>query len=441
MIARHLAARSRPQSLSALIDDMGFDTLHRSTVWRWLKAAQDMGMVELHGDKKSSTWSASEALLREVLRGQLNEPLSKRPRVPYQEGFLEEYIPNKSAYLSKKEIARLHRQCAIGSAEFSSLTMRDQSHFLCGLSYASSSMEGNVYDFIATEKLLLDGLEKENATPTETAMVLNHHMAVRHLVDNIHFPNRKNDVNVKVRDIKEIHGLLSTNLLKDPGMCGAVRHAPVKINQSSYIPLAVHELIERALSTVCQKASQIEDPYEQAFFLLVHLPYLQPFEDCNKRTSRVACNVPLLRKGVVPMSWMDVNQTSYNEGLVGIYERNNTALLSEVFVDGYMHSTERFEIMQRSAAPNEVQIRYRAAAKEVIRSLILDGDSAAPNDVAPGDVDAFKVHVEQELGLLRAGNIGALVRYGLREGDIDAWMQENGEAELPGRERLRTTPG
>lgn len=440
MIARYLAERSRPQSMSDVIDGLGYGDIHRSTVWRWLKNAKEMGLVEMHGDRKTTSWSASDSLLREVLRTQLNEPLNKRPRVPYQEGFLEEYVPNKTFYLKKNDLDRLHRQCAVGSAEFSTLPPRDQSLFLCGLSYASSGMEGNSYDFIATEKLLLEGLEKEGASPDETTMVLNHHEAVRHLIDNIHFPARKNDVNVTARDIKEIHGLLSTHLLRDPRMCGAVRHAPVKINQSSYIPLAVHELIERALSTICQKATKIEDPYEQAFFLLVHLPYLQPFEDCNKRTSRVACNVPLLRKGVAPMSWLDVDQSEYNAGLVGIYERNNTTLLAEVFVDGYMHSTERFEIMQRSAVPNEVQIRYRAATKQLIRSLVLDGDSSAPTDVTPADMAPFRVHVEEELNLLRAGNIGALVRYGLREGDVENWMLENGEIESPQRERLRTSP-
>jgi len=384
MIARYLAERSRPQSLSALIDGLGYGDIHRTTVWRWLKAAQDMGLVVMHGDKKNTIWSASDTLLREVLRAQIDEPLNKRPRVPYQEGFLEEYIPNKTYYLTRKDLDRLHRQCPVGTAEFSSLPSRDQSLFLCGLSYASSGMEGNSYDYIATEKLLLEGLAKEDATPDETTMVLNHHEAVRHLIDNIHFPNRKNDLNVNARDIKEIHGLLSTHLLRDPRMCGAVRHAPVKINQSSYIPLAVHELIERALATICQKAARIEDPYEQAFFLLVHIPYLQPFEDCNKRTSRVACNVPLLRKGVAPMSWLDVNQVDYNTGLVGIYERNNTALLAEVFVDGYMHSTERFEIMQRSAVPNEVQIRYRSAAKQLVRALILDGVQLIADRSDPG---------------------------------------------------------
>jgi Fic family protein len=292
-------------------------------------------------------------------------------------------------------------------------------------------MEGNSYDFIDTEKLLVDGMAKEGATPEETTMVLNHHEAVRHMINNIHFPPHMNDLAITSRDVKEIHSLLSTHLLRDPSMCGAVRHAPVKIHQSSYIPLAVHDLIDRTLSTICHKAGLIEDPYEQAFFLLVHLPYLQPFEDCNKRTSRVICNIPLLRKGVAPMSWLDVDRADYNLGLIGIYERNNTSLLAEVFVDGYMHSTERFEIMQRTASPNEIQTRYRAETKQVIRSMILNGDNPDLSDIRPADIEPLHIHIERELNLLRSGNLGALVRYGLRDGDVESWMQDAGEVDSP----------
>jgi Fic family protein len=32
---------------------------------------------------------------------------------------------------------------------------------------------------------------------------------------------------------------------------------------------------------------------EQALFIMVHLPYLQPFDDVNKRLSRLAVNMPL----------------------------------------------------------------------------------------------------------------------------------------------------
>ena len=426
-VAMYLAERSRPQSLSGVISGMGLSEFHRSTVWRWLKAAQEQGLVEMEGDKKASVWRASDRLLRTVLKKQIAEPANKRPLVPYQEDWLHEYEPNKTSYLSRRDLDRLHRQCQLGTADFTKLSQRDQSLFMCGLSFASSAMEGNSYDMIATEKLLLEGLAKEGATPLETTMVLNHHDAARHLVDNIHFPPYPNDVKIEPRDIKELHGLLSSGLLADPAMCGSIRHAPVKIHHSSYVPPVLHDVLVRNLQLICTKATQIDDPYEKAFFLLVHLPYLQPFEDCNKRTSRVACNIPLLRAGVVPMSWMDVRNLDYSNGLIGIYERNNTSLLAEVFVDGYLHSTERFEIMKRTAVPSETQVRYRRVIKQVVRATVLDGDTTIPDDVEPKDAGEFILHVEKELVLLRKGNLGAMVRFGLAEGDVKHWMREASE--------------
>jgi hypothetical protein len=438
LVADYLANNSRPKSLDQIIRGLNLEAVHRTTIWRWLSQAQEKGLIEKTGDRRHTLWSASHEMRKAAVRKQIEAPLAKRARIHYQEEFLQEYEPNRTHYLSKQELERLHRQCAPGSAAFAELTPRDQSLFLCGLSYASSSFEGNRYDMISTEKLLLEGFEMEGASTKETIMVINHHEAARYLIDNIHFPTRKNDVDVTARDIKSIHGLISTNLLDDPALCGDIRHSPVRINQSAYVPLSVHDAISRAFKMICEKAIAITDPYEQAFFLLVHIPYLQPFEDCNKRTSRVACNIPLLRRGVIPMSWLDVDADAYTNGLIGIYERNNTALLSEVFVDGFLHSAGRFEMMRRSATPNEIQIRYRSATKTLIRAIVLDGDTDSTPDVAPKDLVAFQTYVTQELELLRKGNIGALVRYQLSEGDVQEWMQH--EADTPKetkRERMR----
>ncbi|WAH61865.1 Fic family protein (plasmid) [Pseudomonas silvicola] len=44
---------------------------------------------------------------------------------------------------------------------------------------------------------------------------------------------------------------------------------------------------------IIKKARLINNPVESAFFLWVNIAYLQPFEDGNKRTSRLAANIPL----------------------------------------------------------------------------------------------------------------------------------------------------
>ncbi len=49
--------------------------------------------------------------------------------------------------------------------------------------------------------------------------------------------------------------------------------------------------IEELLDLRLERVNRIDDPFEQSFFVVVHLPYLQPFADINKRTSRLAANL------------------------------------------------------------------------------------------------------------------------------------------------------
>ena len=67
------------------------------------------------------------------------------------------------------------------------------------------------------------------------------------------------------------------------------------------LPVALPQRLEELFGIVIQMAAEIDDPFEQAFFLMVHLPYLQPFEDVNKRTSRLAANIPLIRHNLCPL--------------------------------------------------------------------------------------------------------------------------------------------
>jgi Fic family protein len=76
-------------------------------------------------------------------------------------------------------------------------------------------------------------------------------------------------------------------------------------------------------------------PFEQAFFVTLHLPYLQPFEDVNKRVSRLAANIPFIHHNLCPLSFMDVPEDLYINGLRGVYELNRIELMRDVFVWTY----------------------------------------------------------------------------------------------------------
>lgn len=83
---------------------------------------------------------------------------------------------------------------------------------------------------------------------------------------------------------------------------------------------------------ILEKTEPIEYPFEQAFFVLVHFPYLEPVENVKNRVSPLAGNIPLHRHNRAPLSIMDVPDVLYVKGILGIYGLNRFDLLQDVFI-------------------------------------------------------------------------------------------------------------
>ena len=63
---------------------------------------------------------------------------------------------------------------------------------------------------------------------------------------------------------------------------------------------------------IIAKATQIEDPFEQSFFLMVHLSYLHPFDNTNNQVTRVAMNIPFIKNNLSPVSFAGTTADMYN---------------------------------------------------------------------------------------------------------------------------------
>lgn len=428
-LAQHLAGFSRPLPIRRIIEMSFVSDMSETQVYYLLQKAREAGVAISEGVNRQMRWQASAEVRLNVLRDQLNEPLEKKPRVTYDTIFLQEYSPNKTFYLSEEQRRRLYARSPLGSAHYQKLSENDQRMFMCGLSCASSAMEGSKHDIAATMSIITDGLLPSRATDKDTTMVINHHEAVRFLVENLHYPPLENDVDIKSRDVKSIHALLSAFLLKNDNDCGAIRKNPVQIGYSSYVPLSVHGAIESAFDLMIKKSNEIKCPFEKSFFLLVHLPYLQPFVDCNKRTARVACNIPLLRSGVAPMSWLDVKHEDFTNGILGVYERCNPTLLAETYTEGYLRSAERFEIMRADVDPDKIRVKYRMTIKETVRAMILDLEEPPRSNVIEQDRYAFDALVEQDINQLKAGHQGLMIMYRLSEQEVQAWATSQSSAQ------------
>ncbi|MGR8981883.1 MAG: Fic family protein, partial [Gammaproteobacteria bacterium] len=345
------------------------------TIWRALKKLVDEDKLEIKGKGRATAYYLAGAA---VVRGYLKTPYNQRKPVSYNREFLDRYIPNKTYYLAEAERNQLKEagQPNPPSLPAGTYARRILERLLVDLSWASSRMEGNTYDLLETERLIRFGQEAEGKDRKEAVMILNHKEAIQYIVDNL------DNINIDRRDIFNIHALLSDGLLANPAMAGRLRRMPVRITYSNYTPPGNEFEIDENFNVLIEKATAISDPFEQSFFLLVHIPYLQAFADINKRTSRILANVPLLKTDLVPMSFVTMNDRDYIDGLIGIYELNNVSLLREAFINAYMTSAENYRTLRAELeSPEKAALAYRDFVRESVRRCVLDWKSFQPDKI------------------------------------------------------------
>lgn len=254
-------------------------------------------------------------------------------------------------------------------------------------------------------------------------MLLNHKAAIEFLLESA------TEVDFDRRTILNLHALLTADLLTDPAAEGALRSDPVGIAKSSYLPPAIPAHIETLFDTILAKAREIEDPFEQAFFAMVQLPYLQPFIDGNKRVSRLAANLALFRRNLAPLSFVDVPEADYTDGMLAIYELNDVRILHEVFVQAYGRSARRYTVIRGAVGdPDPFRIRYRQAiakqVAEIVRACCDRREAVARlrrwagGSVVEADRKRFVAATEETLAGIHEGNFA---RYRIRPSEFEAW--------------------
>jgi len=361
------------------------------------------------------------------IKGYVRQPLQIRKPMGYNRSFLDTYRPNVTFYLSSETRQHLFEigRSADGQRPAGTYARKIFGRLLIDLSWNSSRLEGNTYSLLDTERLLESGEAVEGRDARETQMILNHKAAIELLVE------QAEETELNRFTLLNLHALLSDNLLADPGACGRLRSIPVAIDGTVYHPLEVPQLIEECFNQILDISAAIKDPFEQSFFVMVHLPYLQPFEDVNKRVSRLAGNLPLIRNNLCPLSFVDVPERAYIDGIIGVYELNRIELIKDVFVWAYERSAARYSAVRQSLGePDPFRMRYRLLISETVVSVVLSEMNKkaaaafirqrAADEISSEDRDRFIEVVETEVMNLHEGNIA---RYRVRLSQFQAWRK------------------
>jgi fido (protein-threonine AMPylation protein) len=432
-----LSRSLEPVTLKELLEHLGSEYSER-TLRRYLFAMIREGIIIKEGETKNARYSVIQKKDRQIdtisscfkphskkVIAKIRRPLFERKPISYRDDWIESYKPNLSFYIPKEVKKELLQAGTRLSFEQPAGTYAHQifNRLLIDLSYNSSRLEGNTYSRLETEKLLLEGKEVDEKLDEEKIMILNHKEAIRYLVD------RSSKLEINYETICTLHYLLSDGLI-DPAFAGKIRNEGVRIIGTTYIPYESSEQLKPRLEKILKKASQIKDPYEASFFLLVHLSYLQPFLDVNKRTSRLGCNIPLIQNNLVPLSFNDVEKEDYISSMIAIYELQDIRPLLDLYTFSYMRTCALYDSTVKTLGFDRIRVQYRSERRKLVRTIIqkklwgnkLDGfiEKETKKNIPQKDRIAFIKDVQEDIKEMDSNYLSGL---GITPSEWEEWKK------------------
>lgn len=355
----------------------------------------------------------------------VKRPIFNRQPVSYNKSWVSAYIPNKTFYFSehqRKEMSEKglrNKGNKIEPAGTYSRKILDR--LMIDISYESSRLEGNTYSRGETEALVLHGKKGGGKLDAEHVMVMNHKLAIDYLVRNA------SELNVSYKVVCTLHYYLSDALVLATQM-GKVRNEGVRISGTTYLPLEDKARLESNLKSLIITAEEIDDPYEQSLFLLIHIAYLQPFIDINKRTARLSANIPFIRSNRVPLSFQGIEPRDYINAMLAVYEQNEVSPLAELYYRSYLRTCAAYDVTVESLGYDPIRAQYRQLRRNivtvVIRDLIDPSEieahilQAAQGEVEPSELGQFISSVIDDLKNLSVITIEGL---GISQQEFERW--------------------
>ncbi|MFA6097441.1 MAG: Fic family protein [Candidatus Paceibacterota bacterium] len=203
------------------------------------------------------------------------------------------------------------------------------------LAWKSSKIEGNTYTLLDTERLILEQKEAVGHEKKEADMILNHKDAF-----NFIYQSKDQFQTLTRANLEKLHEILVKNLSIDIGL----RRKPVGVVGSKYQPLDNGYQISEAVEALSGAISKVESSFAKALIAILGISYIQPFEDGNKRTSRLMANALLLANQKAPLSYRSVDENEYREAILVFYEINSIIPFKKIFIDQYEFAAANYAV-------------------------------------------------------------------------------------------------
>ena len=310
----------------------------KMTITRDLKFLIKEGTIEKLGKAKATSYKAARHfnLLRDIdIEAYFAQDQDKRAEkmIPFNFAIFSD-LKNLLSSTEKKEFNELNEiyrrkkmrlSAKAQQKEFERLTVE--------LAWKSSKIEGNTYTLLDTERLIKEHISAQGKTLEETNMILNHKKALDFVLK---VPEQYQYLNIA--KIEDIHRLLVRDLDIETG----IRRSMVGIVGTNYRPLDNAYQIEEALQNLIVVLNQTSNPLEKALIAVLMIAYIQPFEDGNKRTSRILGNALLLASDYCPLSYRSVDEIEYKKAVILFYEQNNASYFKKLFIEQFRQAVDKY---------------------------------------------------------------------------------------------------
>ena len=289
------------------------------TIQRAISRLLAMGLVERLGSSNNPSYGVGyDELIRVTIADKLLED-EARPATSFNHALLD-WLEGQS--VEQLDAVFGNTQLNLRSKSANKMSARDLEYLTIELAWRSSALEGNTYTLLDTQLLLTEGIKAKNRTEFETQMIINHKDAVAFIVEN---PELFSGT-VGFRSVEELHRIIGKNLGIDAG----VRRKIVKITATNYQPMAGPQQLREAIDRILAIVSKPRDPFARALLALGLVPYLQTFEDGNKRTGRMLANAILIISCGTGFSLRNIEARDLAMAYLKLYEFNSFQALQVI---------------------------------------------------------------------------------------------------------------
>lgn len=314
-----------------------FDKASRVTIIRDLNTLLKKRLIKRSGKGRGVVYVAREPVLDRsfdvdgYFAKAPDEREIKKDKLDFRDGLIWKGLLTGKETEQVSMLTEKHRKHLV-SYDLSQ-TKRELERITIEFSWKSSHIEGNTYTLLDTERLIKEHEEAKGKTHEEAVMILNHKRALEYV-----WTHPRDFRTISLRKIEDLHLLISADLGIEKGL----RKRGVGIVGTAYKPFDNIFQIKEALDDLCGLVNGVDDPFLRALVAVAGISYIQPFEDGNKRTSRLVGNALLVAHGFCPLSYRSANEIEYKKAIILFYEQHSLALFKKLFIEQYRFAVENY---------------------------------------------------------------------------------------------------